>query len=247
MADIKYIIPFTYKWEGGLSRAKSDTASSNPAPWPIKDPKDGVAKTGWHTNKGVTYEAFKAASQKYGFANTADNFAKMPEDIWLKIAKNSYWDKLYLDEVKSQVVANFMFGWIWGSWLGWRPRMQRYLKSKNIDWQIANLKGLPAILNTLTAKYGERTILDELIEQKKQFLLSLKQPKNEKGWLNRLTDFKNYSYSLLNQGLKGVENTIEDVKKKPLTTALIVTTTIVSAYILITLLNKNKNANKLSY
>jgi hypothetical protein len=241
MAVIDSIIPFTYKWEGGLSRSASDTAKRKPAPYAIKDPKDGKLKTGWHTNKGVTYEAFQAASKKYGFADTAQNFERMPEDIWLKIAKLSYWDKLNLDAVKSQVVANFMFGWIWGSWLGWTPRMKRYLASKGIIWSTTDLKGLPDKLNQLTAKYGEKVILDELIEQKRQFLLSLGQPANEKGWLRRLEDFKNYSYSLLGSGVKQIEDTIEAVKKKPVTTALITATIIVSGFVLYTIYLTKKN------
>jgi len=128
MADIKYIIPFTYKWEGGLSNAKTDSASANPSPYIYK----GVG--GWHTNKGVTYPVFKAGASKYGYADTSDNFLTMPEDIWLKIAKGGFWDKLNLDTLKSQAVANVLFSWQWGSGYGWITRVSDYLKSKGINW-----------------------------------------------------------------------------------------------------------------
>lgn len=240
MADIKSIIPFTYKWEGGLSRATTDTASKNAAPWPIADPKDGKLKTGWHTNKGITYPVFKSGSKLYGYADTADNFTRMPEDIWLKIAKGSYWDKIYLDQVKSQVVANFMFSWMWGSGYGWRPRMKRYFKTKGIEWDINNLKGLPAIFNQLTDKYGEKAVIDELIQQKKEFLLSLNQPANEKGWLRRLEDFRKFSYDMIGKAAETLGKTVEEVKKKPLTVIVVTALGIVSIYVLVTVLSNNK-------
>lgn len=202
MANIDKIIPFTYKWEGGLSRSTADTASKNPSPYVI----NGLS--GWHTNKGITYPVFKAGASKYGYEDTLENFKDMPSTIWLKIAKGGYWDKLDLDNVKSQSVANVMFSWIWGSGYAWQPRMERYLKSKGIDWTRNNFKQLAVNLNTLTDKYGEKKIFDELIEQKKEFLLSLNQPANEKGWLNRLADLQTYSYSLMNDA-------IEVVKKNP--------------------------------
>jgi len=216
MADIKYIIPFTYKWEGGLSRATSDKASAFPSPYTYQ------GKTGWHTNKGVTYEAFKSNADRLGYKDTSENFLNMPEDIWLKIAKQRYWDKVYTDDIKSQAVANIIFSWMWGSWLGWTPRMQRYLKSKGIEWNQTDYKLLPEKLNSLVEKEGEKKIFDELIEQKKEFLLSLNQPANEKGWLNRLEDLKKYSYTLF--GLK---------KKGGLVLAMTITVLlIVSGYVL---------------
>ncbi len=240
MANIASIIPFTYKWEGGLSRATSDTASAHPSPFTIVDPKDGKPKNGWHTNKGVTYAAFKDASAKYGFDNNAKNFASMPEDIWLKIAKGSYWDKLYLDNVKSQAIANVLFSLIWGSWLNWTGRMQKYLKTKGVDWNKTNLKALPDIINAQVAKYGEKQVLDDIIELKKGYLLALNQPQNEKGWLNRLDALKDYSYSLLGSSVKQIEKTLEEVKKKPVITIVVTTILIVSTFILIQTLKKTK-------
>lgn len=241
MADIKYIIPFTYEFEGGLSRATSDTASSYPAPWPIKDPKDGKMKTGWHTNKGVTYKAFESGSKKYGYANSKENFETMPHDIWLKIAKGSYWDVIDLDRVKSQVVANAMFNWMWGSYLGWRGGFKKWLKdTKGIDWNINDLKKIPDILNGLTAKYGEKPILDELLKERERFFKSLNQPKNLNGWLNRLNAFKEFSYGLLDKGIETTKKGIEEIKKKPLTTILVIALTTVSVYTLYQTLKKKK-------
>ena len=208
MAQIKEIIPFTYKWEGGLSRATTDKASKNPSPYVYK----GVS--GWHTNKGVTYSTFKSLAPKLGYKDTSDNFLTMPEDIWLKIAKNGYWDIINLDALKSQAIANIMFSWMWGSGYAWRNRVQKYLQSKGISWSISDLKGLPNKLNELSEKQGEKLTFDELLEQKKQFLLSLGQPANEKGWLRRLEDLKNYSYTLIGKTAEVAKKGAEVVKKK---------------------------------
>ena len=86
MADIQKIIPFTYKWEGGLANAKTDSASAYPSPWAWTDPKTQITAPA-HTNKGVTYRAFEGAAKKYGYQNSKDNFFTMPHDVWLKIAK----------------------------------------------------------------------------------------------------------------------------------------------------------------
>ena len=88
MGNFQDIKPLTLKWEGGLSRATTDTASKNPSPYI----HNGVS--GWHTNKGITYQTFKAAANKYGFVNNAENFINMPDAIWDKIAKGLQYDPL---------------------------------------------------------------------------------------------------------------------------------------------------------
>ena len=213
MADIKYIIPFTYKWEGGLSRATTDSASKNPAnisPYTIN------GQSGWHTNKGITYSVFKAGASKYGYQDTLNNWKDMPHDIWLKITKSGYWDRLKLDTYNSQPVANVMFSWVWGSGLAWQPRMERYLKTKGINWARNNFGDLATNLNGLVTKDGEKKIFDELVEQKKQFLLSLKgtdsnpvtdakpQGVYTDGWMNRLRDLQTYSYTLLSKTITDI-------------------------------------------
>lgn len=252
MADIKYIVPFTLKWEGGLANAKTDTASKNPSPWNWTDPKTKVTAPA-HTNKGVTYAAFKSAADKYGFANTQDNFFKMPEDIWLKITKGGYWDKLNMDAVKSQAVANVIFSWQWGSGYAWVPRISKYLASKGINWTGGNWVGktfkvapdfnqISTKLNELINKIGEKQAVDDLLQQKKEFLLSLSQAPNgpnpggvyTKGWLNRLADLQKYNYSLLGQAvtnsinstMNDIATTTEVVKKNPLKIAILLAATI---------------------
>lgn len=237
MADIKHIVDHTLKWEGGLSNAKTDTASANPSPYVHK------GATGWHTNKGITYAVFKSGSQNLGYENNANNFLTMPNDVWMKIAKNLFWDKLHLDEVKSQVVANLLFSWTWASGYGWRNRVQKYFASKGVAWSQSDFKGLPAIVNSLTAKYGEKVIADEMFDQYKQFYLSLGQKSNPKtakypdgiytkGWLNRLADLQTYSYASLGKAIsESVTATTKTIKENPITAIIITSVLMVAGYL----------------
>jgi hypothetical protein len=231
MADIQAIIPFTYKWEGGLSRATTDKASANPSPYVHQGVK------GWHTNKGITYPVFKEGSKTLGYQDTAQNFLTMPEEIWLKIAKVKFWDTLKLDNVKSQAIANLMFSWIWGSGYAWRNRMVDYFKTKGIVWNKNDFNALANNLNILTEKEGEKKIFDELVEQKRQYLVSLNQPANINGWLRRLNDLQTYSYSLLG---KTATYTAKKIKENPITTIVLTTVLIVASYVLYKTLIKNK-------
>ncbi len=197
MADIQKIIPFTYKWEGGLTDNPKDSASKTPAPWPYTNPANKRTSSKWHTNKGITYATFSTNAKTLGYQNTAANFFTMPADIWLKIAKNKYWDILKLDTVTSQAVANIMFSWIWGSGYAWRPRMQRYLLTKGISWNINDFTALAASLNILIKK-DEKKTFEELLDQKKQYLESLADFKVfGPGWINRLNDLRTQSVSYI--------------------------------------------------
>ena len=79
MANLSLAIPYIQKWEGGLSRATTDTASKNPSPY------EHNGKTGWHTNKGITWGTFTDLALKLGIAISPFNFLQMPDFIWRKI------------------------------------------------------------------------------------------------------------------------------------------------------------------
>jgi lysozyme family protein len=208
MANFQNIKSKTLKWESGLSRATTDTASNNPSPCTY----DG--KTGWHTNKGVIWTTFNSLSSKLGYQANCDNFINMPDAIWDKIAKNQFWDDLKLDSLKSDGVAFQLFSWHWGAGTGWFPRIDRYLNSKGIDW---NTKGstLSDAFNKLIDKQGEKQTIDDLQQQQIEFYQSLNQPANLKGWINRVKDTTAYAYkyignfvsenkTAINYGLVGV-------------------------------------------
>jgi len=209
MARIDSIIDLTKEEEGGLSRAQTDTAKRFPSPYEYK------GKTGWHTNRGVTYEAFKSLSKKLGYIDNRENFINMPDDIWLKIAKNGYWDIINLDAMNSQAIANIFFNWIWAAGYGWRNRMKRYFATKNINWDIKKLKELPLLINEVVKKEGEKKVTDDIIEQLKQFYISLNQPANQKGWLNRTERLKKHAYKLLGSSTNVVTTPKNSAESSP--------------------------------
>ena len=207
MAKIDLIIDHTKKWEGGLSNASTDTASKDASPYIYK----GVY--GWHTNRGITYTAFKNGAETLGYKDTADNFLKMPDDIWLKIAKVKYWDTLDLDSLDSQAIANLLFSWTWAGGSGYKKRISSYLKSKGIEWNDKKPAELTAAINLLIKKIGEQKVFIDLMDQYKSFYKGMPEksnPKTEKhpegiytkGWLNRLEDLKTFSTNFLGKTAK---------------------------------------------
>lgn len=207
MASVGNIRPFIQKWEGGLSRQTADNASSYPAPWTYK----GV--TGWHTNKGVTYKTFSSLSSKLGYANTAENFFAMPDDIWDKIFYYGYWKPWGLDGVKSQAIADFIANASWGSGLtGSFNTIKKYLATKNIS--VSTKEQAVAALNKISL-LNEKQIFTELIEWRNNFFRSLSDfSVYGKGWLNRSSD-------LFKHGLETI------AKKKTKIVAIVVILTII--------------------
>jgi lysozyme family protein len=221
MALFENIIALTKKWEGGLSRNPKDSASKYPSPYTYK------GKTGWHTNKGITYKTFVDASKKFGFPNTANNFINMPEAIWNKIAKGLYWDALNLDTLKSDGVAFQLFSWKWGG-SGWLKRFKNYLDSKHIEWD-GNSNTIATAVNKLIDKQGETKTINDLSQQQAEYYKALNQPTFEKGWLNRVQDTTNYA---LNYIKSNIIKPVESQAKKKYNWLIIGAITIVTVYFL---------------
>lgn len=107
---IQKLVPFIKKWEGGLSRDPNDTAGSNPAPWPYN------GKTGWHTNKGITYSTFVGNAKKLGYEASKENFFNMPDELWLKILKGAYVNAFPVDKIAHLPrIQAVIITWAWGS------------------------------------------------------------------------------------------------------------------------------------
>ena len=90
MADYRQITGWIKKWEGGLSKSKSDYASKFPVP-------DGSS---YHTNEGVTWKTFETLAPKLSYSATPQLFYAMPDDVWGKIFKYGYWD--VISEMRSR-------------------------------------------------------------------------------------------------------------------------------------------------
>jgi len=189
MANFDHIVNFTLSKEGGLSNDPDDNAASYPSPYYFQ----GSNK--WHTNKGITYKTFETAAKNGGFNNNFNNFIVMPRAIWYKIAKKEYWDKLNLDDLKSQSIANLLFSWFWGSGYNWRNRMIKLFKSYNINWNKNDFNALINNLNTLIDKYGAKTIYKAIDKTYRLYLISLNKSKFINGWLDRLDDLFVLNYN----------------------------------------------------
>jgi lysozyme family protein len=195
MASYDSAIPYIQKAEGGLSRATTDTASQKPAPFTFK------GKTGWHTNRGITWETFSSLAPSLGYQATAENFFNMPDSIWLLIYKEGYWKPMRGELYDSQAIANAVVDFAWAGGVGGATSaLIKYLASKGIkaDGVITVSQGL----NQLTKKDGEAKAFNDIIDYRKAWFKSLKQPANEAGWLSRMETLRAGGLLLLDKAKK---------------------------------------------
>ena len=190
MANYTNIIPFIRKWEGGLSKNTSDTASANPVP-------DG---SGFHTNKGITWTTWQSVNGSS--KDSIDRFYKMSDNDWKIIYKKLFWDAIGGDKIKSQRIADILVNWAWGSGV-YRPSVtiQRIL-GVTADGVIGK-KTIEAINNA-----NEVELYNSLKDANIKFFKDLgAQPKYAdflQGWLNRLDDL----YTNLTKEIKEKKNSI---------------------------------------
>lgn len=192
------------RWEGGLSRNPDDSAAKNPCPVPY----NGVR--GYHTNRGVTWLAFKRFAQHIGAKPTDyDRFFNLTESESAIIFKVGYWDPLKLDRAPTQVVANIFSQWAWGSGIGgFDPSKKKYVGALGLarDFfaekeQMTCSTWSDILKGTLSrlSKISEKELMDELMDHRKAFLLRISRPgtKNftfRNGWMARHASF--YKFNL---------------------------------------------------
>lgn len=186
---ISKLKPFITKWEGGLSRDPNDTASSYPAPWEYQ------GKTGWHTNKGITYKTFVGNAKRIGYAASKENFFNMPDELWLKILKEAYVKAFPIEKIAHLPrVQAVIITWAWGSGVsGAETRLARFqreemgIKDANITPEeiVKNFRNKITPVNELEwfNKLCDRRLSD--------FQKMPTWNAHGRGWTRRLTDFKN--------------------------------------------------------
>lgn len=200
--NYKNIVPFFYKWEGGLSRNQNDSAKEFPCPLPWKDPADGRIKEGWHTNKGITYSTWVG---KFGKDNNY-RFMVMSDNDWGVIFKERYWDKIKGDLMPAQFVADVLVSWAWGSGAVTAiKQMQRHLEFSKADQDgIIGKKTIAAI--DAEVKKDQKAFFVALCNTRESFFRYISDPKNAtnksdeiryhnnsknlQGWMNRLNQFR---------------------------------------------------------
>jgi len=194
MANINAVnLAYIKRWEGGLSRDANDPAAVDPVP-------DG---SGYHTNKGVTWNTFKGLASRIGYSPTAALFYKMPDNIWLAIYKIGYWDPMNGDKINSQGIAELLADWAWGSGPGTAARyVQRYLVGKGYKIAVDGAFGPASIkaLNDQIKKAGATAVFNDLYNARLNFLKSLGGWQHYgTGWTNRMKDFYNYGIRVVNE------------------------------------------------
>lgn len=184
MANFIILVPFLHKAEGGLSRDKTDTASKFPCPTPYQ------GKTGWHTNKGITYQNWVL---NFGRSKD-DRFFKMNTEDWAKITKSKYWDKWKADQIISQKVANILVDYVFNSGSHGIKNVQK-LVGVNPDGVVG-----PKTLDAVN-KQSEKEFLTRLYNERYRFYDAIirsnpTQAKFKNGWYNRVKDLKSFNDKL---------------------------------------------------
>ena len=193
MANFNSAIPYIKKAEGGLSRDQKDPAAKFASPYTYK------GLTGWHTNKGITYQTFKGLSAKLGYADNATNFLTMPDAIWLAIYKNGYWMPTKCELVNSQAIANALvdYAWAFGA-EGARTRIVKWMKAK-YNVSVSTYSDIAAMFNKLTVA-GDRQVFYDFIEARKQAFIATGQTTYIKAWLGRMDALIEANKGLLQGG-----------------------------------------------
>jgi len=164
MADVKKLVPFILRWEGGF----------------VDDPLDA----GGATNKGVTIETFK---QVFGQERTVDELKHITDDQWLTILKRFYWNRWKADEIDNQSVANILVDWVWAS-----GRWGIVIPQGIIDVKADGVVG-DMTINALN-RLNQEELFKKIIIARRTFVAQIvnrrpNQIRFLKGWLNRINAF----------------------------------------------------------
>lgn len=195
MSNPKVYIEFTKAREGGLSKAKTDSASRFPCP---VDP-DGKPGTGYHTNKGITWRAFCDILPRHGMAATPEAFYKM-SDLVFDIIFTHYWNRSGASLIHSQAIANLVFQSLWGGGHQVLVRdMQLYLRSRGVNISANGFMGdsTASAINNY-CKTFEKMFHDVVFEARMNYLKSLKAfAANGKGWTARMEKLYKFNLTLI--------------------------------------------------
>ena len=171
MADVKKLVSFILKWEGGF----------------VNDPDD----LGGATNMGVTIGAWKSCGYDKdgdGDIDVDDLHLLTREDVVNRVLKPYYWDRWKADEIKSQSVANILVDFVWASGAH-GIRIPQQLLGVSVDGIVG-----PKTISAVNSK-NPRELFDMIRIARFDFIEDIcrKRPANNKfkrGWMNRINDLK---------------------------------------------------------
>ena len=170
MANFNILADKILKWEGGF----------------VNDPSDH----GGATNMGITLATWrKVGYDKDGDCDIdADDIRLLTPADARFILHKYYWNRWLADSILTQAIANILVDWVWASGKWGIIIPQRILKVQADG--IVGPKTLCA-LNTVE----KDNFLKQVYEARVVFIQNIiindpTQKKFEKGWMNRLNDFK---------------------------------------------------------
>lgn len=187
MASWEKIIPFIKLREGGLSRDPDDLAAKYPAPCAYN------GQTGWHTNKGITYETF-ITNTALGYEGTCENFFEMPAEIWSKIFKAKIWDQWQLDKIRSQSIADIIADWSFNSGAGGAYKRIRDLFNEKYKMDLPAQFGATSV-ESLRKKINSISFVREFqirrdLLDKRTEAVKASNPKYQTGLQNRIDELE---------------------------------------------------------
>lgn len=184
---ITKIAAYIQRMEGGLGRGLADNASSYPAPWTYQ------GKTGWHTNKGVTFRTFEANAKKLGYEVTPNNFFEMPDVIWWKIFKNQFLNQWQLDEIDHLPrIKAVIITWAWNSGNGGTERLLANFQREKMGIVDSNITKAEIIQNfkKKVTPANEIEWFDKLCERRKEDYSKMSDfVTYGRGWYNAVDKF----------------------------------------------------------
>lgn len=173
MADFQPYFQKVLKWEGGF----------------VNDPAD----PGGATNMGVTISTWKAQgwdNNHDGVIDVTDLKMATPEQIGI-ICKKNFWDIVGADQIKTQLVAQNIVDFGWGSGPVTAAKRTQAVLGVTADGKIG-----PATLAAINNYPNQQELLTRLVDDRIAFLNAIiaKNPvlqKFKNGWMNRVYDMVN--------------------------------------------------------
>lgn len=170
MANVRELVPFILRWEGGY----------------CNDPDD----LGQETNKGVCFRTYKLYKSRKGLPQpTIEDLKNITDEEFTAILKEMYWDACRADRIESQSVANAIVDWAWNSGTITAVKEIQKVLGVTVDGIIGNVT--LSSINSIDAKIMFDLVQNTRIAYLERICIS--RPANKKfmrGWLNRVNSLE---------------------------------------------------------
>lgn len=166
MADVKLLVPFILRWEGGF----------------VNDPND----LGGATNRGVTFATYEKYCQKKALPQPSlTDLKQLTQEKWFEIMKSMYWDRWRGDEIKNQSVATILVDWVWTSGV-YGIRIPQKILGVTADGIVGS-----RTITALNTYYSAAELFGRFKQARLDYIDAIceKRPENTKflkGWKNRI-------------------------------------------------------------